>query len=512
MGLGASVVAGPLPGWAQGQAPAVIRRDGQRPGLPSGVQVGDLAGDRAILWSRTDRPARMIVEWSTRESLQDARRIVGPAALDTGDYTARIDVGELPAGERIFYRVLFDSLETPGLTSEPLTGSFQTAPIRKEPVRFVWGGDVCGQGWGINPDLGGMRIWETMRRFEPHFFIHSGDCIYADNPIEAEVRLDDGTLWKNVVTPAKSAVAQSVADFRGAYAYNLLDANYRRFNSEVPSLVQGDDHEVLNNWYPGRRMDADARYQEKSVDVLAARARRAFLDYTPVRFDPRDPERLYRSYRYGPLVEVFMLDARSYRGPNTKNDQEQPGPDTPFFGSEQVRWLQQALKRSRATWKVIACDMPLGLVVTDGPNRFEAVANGDGPPRGRELELAGLLRFIRDQRIRNVFWITADVHYAAAHYYDPNRARFQEFHPFWEFVGGPLNAGTFGAPALDNTFGPQVKFSSLPPGMKSNRPPSEGLQFFGTVSIDSKSGVATVSLRNLKGDVLYTQELHPARG
>ena len=66
------------------------------------------------------------------------------------------------------------------------------------------------------------------------------------------------------------------------------------------------------------------------------------------------------------------------------------------------------------------------------------------PPRGRELEIADLLRFISDRRIRNVVWITGDVHYCAAHHYDPARAAFTEFDPFWEFVAGPLHAGTFG--------------------------------------------------------------------
>jgi alkaline phosphatase D len=105
-----------------------------------------------------------------------------------------------------------------------------------------------------------------------------------------------------------------------------------------------------------------------------------------------------------------MLDERSYRGPNGPNRQEQPGPDTDFMGSAQVRWLKRQLERSRATWKVIASDMPIGLVVGDGPGAFEAFANGNGPALGRELELAGLLRFIRDRKIHNVVWLTADVH------------------------------------------------------------------------------------------------------
>ncbi len=60
-----------------------------------------------------------------------------------------------------------------------------------------------------------------MQQAEPDIFINSGDTIYADQPVLAEVKLDDGTLWKNVVTEAKSKAAQSVADFRGAYQYNL---------------------------------------------------------------------------------------------------------------------------------------------------------------------------------------------------------------------------------------------------------------------------------------------------
>ena len=131
--------------------------------------------------------------------------------------------------------------------------------------------------------------------------------------------------------------------------------------------------------------------------------------------------------------------------------------------------------------------MPLGLLVTDGPTDFEAVANGDGgPPLGRELEIAE--RAARDPQaraVRNVVWITGDVHYAAAHHYDPARARFKEFKPFWEFVAGPLHAGTFGPGRLDDTFGPEARFVAIPPGMKPNRPPSAGLQFFGTLRVDA---------------------------
>ena len=65
-----------------------------------------------------------------------------------------------------------------------------------------------------------------------------------------------------------------------------------------------------------------------------------------------------------------------------------------------------------------------------------------------------------------------DVHYAAAHYYDPAKALFTNFNPFWEFVAGPLHTGTFGPNKLDNTFGTQVRFISIPEGLKPNWPPT----------------------------------------
>jgi alkaline phosphatase D len=101
------------------------------------------------------------------------------------------------------------------------------------------------------------------------------------------------------------------------------------------------------------------------------------------------------------------------------------------------------------------------------------------------------------------------VHYTAAHYYDPDKAQFQEFAPFWEFVSGPLNAGTFGPGELDNTFGPQLMFAKAPPGGQVNLPPSDGLQFFGQVDIDEDE-VMTETLKDLTGATLFTQEIAPA--
>ena len=89
---------------AQTPAPAIVTAESERPNLPFGVMSGDPTGGRAIIWSKTDRPARMLVEVATRENFSDARKLTGPAALAPSDYTARIDLGRLPAGADILRR------------------------------------------------------------------------------------------------------------------------------------------------------------------------------------------------------------------------------------------------------------------------------------------------------------------------------------------------------------------------------------------------------------------------
>jgi alkaline phosphatase D len=142
----------------------------------------------------------------------------------------------------------------------------------------------------------------------------------------------------------------------------------------------------------------------------------------------------------------------------------------------------------------------------------EAIANGDnGEAKGRELEIAGLLRFIKAAEIRNTVWLTADVHYTAAHHYSPDRAQFQDFAPFWEFVSGPLHAGTFGPNDLDMTFGPEVRYVKAPEEGQVNLPPSAGLQFFGLVDIDGATEQLTVRLMDRADTELWSVTLDPER-
>ncbi|WP_040261725.1 alkaline phosphatase D family protein [Pseudomonas massiliensis] len=497
-----------------GLAPAVIASVNDRPKVTDGVQSGDPLGDRAMIWSRCDRPAKLVVEWDTRSTFNQPRRVTSTLVTAQSDFTGRVELTGLPAGQAIFYRLWFEDGNT-GVASEPWFGHLRSVPAQARDIRFVWSGDTVGQGFGINPDIGGMRIYEAMRLRLPDFFIHSGDTIYADGVVPAQLTTENGRIWRNLTTEAKSKVAETLTDYRGNYRYNLMDDNVRRFNAEVPQIWQWDDHEVTNNWSPSKQLDE--RYHTRDIQQLVGPARQAWLEYAPMRPQSGDSgRRVYRRIPYGPTLDIFVLDMRSYRGGNDANLSQAMDAQSAFLGREQLDWLKAELVASKAQWKVIAADMPIGLGVPDGEvspgvGRWEAIANGDnGPAKGRELEIAELLGHLRRQQVKNTIWLTADVHYAAAHHYHPDRATFQDFDPFWEFVAGPLNAGSFGPNPLDLTFGPEVVFQKAPPAQ--NTSPFAGYQFFGEVNIEAASGELTVTLRDLDGVAIFERKLQPEVG
>lgn len=198
-----------------------LSRAADRPLITSGIQSGDVSADSAVIWARADRSARMQVECST---LENFRTIIGTASADAlpdSDFTSKVLFRDLPAGQDIFYRVRFEDID--GIAGETQFGHFRTAPAARSNISFAWSGDTLGQGWGIDESRGGLRTYRTMLDNRPDFFIHSGDHIYADCPVERELKLPDGGVWRNIVTEEKSVVAHSLEQFRGNYKYNWLE-------------------------------------------------------------------------------------------------------------------------------------------------------------------------------------------------------------------------------------------------------------------------------------------------
>ncbi|WP_186304511.1 alkaline phosphatase [Kocuria palustris] len=499
--------------------------------LPSGIMTGEASTDSVVVWSRSSADGRMVVRiTAVDEDFNPVRGRGGfEKTVESGwvtaetDHTVKIGVTGLPSGSQFLYAVQFEDED--GVRSPAEFGTFRTAPEglrlgRGQRTRrasgtaqsFVWTADTAGQGWGINPDLGGMRTYRAMAATNPDFFIHAGDTIYADGPIEAEVEEPGGQLWRNVVTEGVSKVAETQEEFRARHRYNMMDHNIREFYANTSLYAQWDDHETTNNWWPGEVL-SDDRYTVRDVDTLAARGRRAWQEYQPIG-DARALEpgtsgfedaRIYRRISRGSQLDVFCLDMRTHKSENTDGMERA---ETDILGEEQTRWLIDGLRDSTATWKCISADLPFGLVVPDGQAQ-ESISNDDpNRPLGRELQLARVLKSIKDNGVKNVFVITGDVHYCAAHRYRPQNAAFKEFDEFWEFVAGPINAGCFGPNELDGTFGPEEVFVKA--GPREASPRDMAFQFFGHVDLDEQD-LMTVSLRDGNGEIVWEKEFEPQR-
>ena len=363
-----------------------------------------------------------------------------------------------------------------------------------------------------------MRTYATMLRNRPDFFIHSGDNIYADGPIVAEVKLPDGEIWKNIVTEDKSKPAETLAEFRGNYKYNLLDRNVLAFNAEVPIFAQWDDHEVTNNWWPGEPLTRAEHARKKYVDsnalLLAARASRAFHEYMPMRFTQAEPGRVYRKISYGPLLDIFMLDMRSYRGPNGEGMEERYGPEAYFLGPTQVAWLKRELMNSQ---RDLEGDRRRHADRSRRRLRYrpQMGRRGDRPRRW-----AGARPRARDRGHSHLHQAGRRSQHGVAH---GRRALHG---------GALLRSQQGGVPGLRAVLGIRIRPAArrdLPAKRprqylrtaarlrersraQPNRPPSEGLQFFGQVAIDGATQVMTVTLKDVDDRALWSTTLEPKLG
>src|SRR5260370_33203938 len=112
-----------------------------------GVQPGDFAAEGATTWSRSDRRARMFVDYARTESFADSQRIAGPLALEATDFTSRLRIRDVAPGQTVFYRVSYLDLGDYKTMSQPVPGRFRPPPAGNGDVGFVWSADPPGQGW-----------------------------------------------------------------------------------------------------------------------------------------------------------------------------------------------------------------------------------------------------------------------------------------------------------------------------------------------------------------------------
>lgn len=462
---------------------------GDKIGTPNGVVVGDVTPVSAVLWSKADRNAKMVVKLDrgAEHFYQNVEK--------NGDYTAQVSLTGLRPDTLYHYEVRFYTKHGDRrLKSAPLQGRFRTAPSSSDerPVKFAWGGDLAGQNVCRDVDRG-FPVFDAINQQDWDFFIGLGDMIYADGVCESTGG------FGNAQIPGSFGPSADIENYWAHWSYNRRDPGVRRMLMKTPYFAVWDDHEVVNDFGPLHDTRNSAPYTPGKH--LLPLGLKAFLDYNPVAISPDTPKRLYRSLRWGQHVELFILDTRQYRDANFADDHDN-APKS-MLGREQLTWLKQRLAKSDATWKIIVSSVPMSIPTGFPPeNGRDGWANFD-QETGFEYELTDILRFMQRQGIYNTVWLTTDVHFSEGFRYKP----FADAPDFevYEFVSGPLNAGVFPNEAFDTSFNPERLFFHGAP---------EGLDFdgareyltFGAVEV-SGAGDMTVKIINANGTVVAEQVL-----
>jgi alkaline phosphatase D len=367
------------------------------------VTVGEVAPDRATIWLRGDRSTPLRLRYAAAdepEPAQEGTIVPSPAR----DNTARAVLSGLSPGTRYVYEATQDDATA--------SGSFITAPARDADasVRLAWSGDLGGGGYCRDVE-DGYRIFDALARRHPDFFLFIGDTIYADQ-----------VCGKRPHVPGADYVAKTLADFHSKHRYNRADHVLQDFFRTTAVYATWDDHEVRNNF-------------AGPTEPLMPIALQAMLDYWPIEGPPEEPRRLYRSVRWGRHLEVFILDTRQYRSDNAEPD----GPGKSMLGPAQREWLQRGLAASDATWKLVVTSVPLGMFTGGRDSDSWSGVNLFGFPRaaasGFVHERNLLLGFVREQGIRNVVFLSGDVHHAELIRHEPAPGFVVH-----ELVAGPLAA------------------------------------------------------------------------
>jgi alkaline phosphatase D len=251
---------------------------------------------------------------------------------------------------------------------------------------------------------------DLLAREDLDFVICLGDYIYAET--YHSVARGDGVRDDSIGSPYSDPTnhlreAISLDDYRAKYALYRSDPALRKVHQRFPIVMLWDDHEVQDNYAGGER-DGGLPPQLRYSNARKRAAYRAFFETMP--YVPPKPDRIYRHLRFGRTVDLLVMDQRQFRKNQPCDDAVAPpcadfNQPRAFLGRTQMNWLKRHLRASKATWKVMANEVTIMPTEVLGGSFF-TFDSWQGYPQEREE----LLTFIRDKKIRNVVFVTGDIH------------------------------------------------------------------------------------------------------
>ncbi|MDP1918869.1 MAG: alkaline phosphatase D family protein [Myxococcales bacterium] len=318
--------------------------------FPLGVASGDANDEGAVVWTSYRGGSTVQLELALEDGTNSLTLPVTPDA----DGFVHVELRGLSAGRWYRYEFVEPTAGGEGARSGP--GRFRTAFAADTLAPLRIGAASC-----INPHYPLLTLRRAAERTDLDAFLLGGDTLYADG-------------------------ARTISGFRDKWYEALGREPHRLLRASTSLIATWDDHEVVDN-FPGPDSDG-------IVDV----ARDRFFEFLPVRRQV-PPERLWRSVRWGRTAEFFVLDARSERNRAAGE----------YLSKEQFEWLKTGLSTCPARFKVILNSVP----ISEFPGPLFGLQREDRW-EGFPAQRTELLKYIEDEKIPGVLWVSGDFHLATA--------------------------------------------------------------------------------------------------
>jgi len=362
-----------------------------------GVASGDPQTDRVVLWTRVtpggDSASSLEVRWrlASDESLA---RVVAQGTARTAsdrDFTVKVDAGGLQPGRPYYY-----VFETGGARSP--VGRTRTLPTAAERIRLA---SVCCS----NYPSGFFNVYRCVaNRADLDAVIHLGDYIYEFE----NGRYGDGSGLLRIPEPRKEAV--TLDDYRIRYATYRSDPDLQEAHRLHPFISIWDDHELTNDAWSGGAANHNPEEGEGDWATRRAAAYKAYLEWMPIREAPGGGIHLYRSFSFGTLADLFMLDTRGLRDQQVGSTDiaALADPRRSILGAPQETWLFDQLRASQragSAWRLLGQQVMFSRL--GQPGRGALLPDSwDGYPFARDR----VMDLLTSERVRDVAVLSGDVH------------------------------------------------------------------------------------------------------
>lgn len=337
-----------------------------------GVASGDPLSDRVILWTRVVPFHRVAldVNWEVAADA-DFQQIISTGTGQTDaarDYTVKVDATGLQAGKTYFYRFYIEDSYSP-------VGQTRSLPRANVDTVKLAVFSCC------NYPAGYFHAYAAAaQRDDLQAVVHLGDYIYEYGAEPGAYASADAADLGRVSLPAHELI--SLDDYRQRYAQYRSDPDLQALHAKVPFICVWDDHELANDAWQAGAENHDA----SEGDFLQRRAHaiKAWQEWLPVReVDSHDPLRIYRSFDFGHLLSLHMLDTRvigrdeplaysDYIDSSGVFAAESFAADVgnstrQLLGVAQTQWLQEQLAISNARWQVLGQQVLMGQMYLPAP-------------------------------------------------------------------------------------------------------------------------------------------------